>query len=251
MQNRTIRQGRFYLLQLLLAWALVAAFLMAPQARGEKGKPFEVSEEKIRQTVVRFLKKSHPWRDGDVRIRDVRVPGSIVLPSRSYELSIRISPNTRYLGHTPLQLVFDLGRAGKKRIWASAYVEVMRPVVIARYPMERNQMISARDVCLEKRDMARVPLGAVTDLNWVVGRRLKRAVRMGTILKKAMVDMPPLVKRGDVVNLVIETGRLKITALGRAEQRGGKGDTVRVVNLDSKRRIYGKVVDSRTIQVRY
>jgi len=109
---------------------------MAPQARGENGKAFEVSEEKIRQTVVRFLKKNHPWRDGDVRIRDVRVPGSVVLPSRSYELSIRISPNTRYLGRTPLQLVFDLGRAGKKRIWASAYVEVMRPVVIARYPMD-------------------------------------------------------------------------------------------------------------------
>jgi flagella basal body P-ring formation protein FlgA len=106
-------------------------------------------------------------------------------------------------------------------------------------------------VSLEKRDLAKIPPGAITDIHAVVGKRVKRTLNAGTILRRSMVDNPPIVKRGDVVKLVIETETLKITTLGRVDERGGMGDTVRVTNLDSKRRVYGQVVDRQTVRVRY
>jgi flagella basal body P-ring formation protein FlgA len=234
-----------------MTWSLIFLhFLAASVAEGNTGDRVEVSKDEIRQSVIQFLQRNHPWRDAEVRIQKVRVPGSVLLSFQGYDLSIRAPSNTRYLGHTPLEVVFQ-GETSQKRIWVSAYLEVLHPVVVIKKPMVRHQIIMQDDVCLEKRDLAKVPPGAITEVNEAVGLRLKRTVGVGTVLRGTMMDKPPLVNRGDVVKLLIETESLRITTLGRVDERGGLGDTVRVINLDSKRRVYGRVVDGRTVRVRH
>lgn len=249
-ENIPIRE--FLFLVLLVIGCLVP--LLSPLgsvAEANTGKSVEVPEEEVRQAVVGFLKRNHPWKTAEVSIQEVRVPGRVVLSAPQYDLSIRVPPNTRYLGHTPVEIIFNRGRSGQKKIWVKTYIEVLKPVVVTRRPMARNQVISADDISLEKRDLAKVPPGALMNVHEVVGLRLKRTLGVGAVLRSAFVDKPLVVKRGDVVKLLIETISLKITALGRVDQRGGIGDTVRVINLDSKRRVYGQVVDSQTVRVRY
>jgi flagella basal body P-ring formation protein FlgA len=218
---------------------------------GSMAGTIEVPKKEIRHALVRFLKTNSPWETAEVRIREVRIPGTVVLSTSTYDLSLHVPPNTRYLGHTPVEIVFNEGKDGQKKIWVSAYLEVLNPVVVSKRPMTRNQIISADDVRIEKRDLARTPSGAITDLHGVVGKRLKRTLAAGAVLSRAMVDNPLIVRRGDIVKIVIETEMLKISTLGRVDERGGIGDTVRVINLDSKRRVYGQVVDKRTVRVRY
>jgi flagella basal body P-ring formation protein FlgA len=234
-----------------LIWGSILITPSLPSiVEGKTAKTGEISKGEIRRAVVRYLMSNAPWKNAEVRVREVRIPESVVLPSQQHDLSIRVPSNTRYLGHTPVELILA-GENGTKRFWASAYLEVLHPVVVTKKPLTRNQIISADDVSLEKRDLAKIPPGVVTDLYRVIGKRLKRTLGVGTILRRTMLDSPPVVKRGDVVKLFIETENLEITALGRVEQRGGIGDTIRVVNLDSKRRVYGQVVDRQTVRVRY
>jgi flagella basal body P-ring formation protein FlgA len=247
-----MRVKRFFLLASMIIW-YISVCPFGPKSLAEESArdSIEVSKEHIRQVVVRFLERNHPWKKAEVRVRDVRIPGRILLPTSLDDLSIRVPPNTRYLGHTPLEVALNRGRIGEKRFWVNAYLEVLSPVVITKKPMARNQIISADDVVLEKRDLAKVPPGAITNVEEVVGQRVKRTLRVGIVLRTAFVDKPIVVRRGDVVRLLVDTERLTISALGRVDERGGVGDTVRVINLDSMRRVYGQVVDSRTIRVRY
>ena len=251
--HKNIRLREFLRLVLLMIGCLIF-FLYCPGsiAEADTGKSVEVPREEIRQAVVQFLKRSHPWRTAaEVRIQDVRIPARVVLSTPRYDISVRVPPNTRYLGHTPVEIIFNRGKIGQKKIWVRTYLEVLNPVVVTRRPMARNQIISTDDVYLEKRDLTRVPPGAITKVDEVVGLRLKRTLGVGAVLRSALVDKPLVVRRGDVVKLLIETASLRITALGRVDERGGIGDTVRVTNLDSKRKVYGQVVDSQTIRVRY
>lgn len=236
----------------LVIWCLGSLlFPLGSTVEGNTGEGIEIPKEEIRAAVVRYLKRNHPWKTAEVRIREVRIPSRVVLSTPRYDLSLRVSPNTRYLGRTPVEIHFNRGGPDQKRIWASAYLEVLSPVVITRRPLVRNEIISADDICLEKKDLAKVPPGAITDITEVIGQRVRRTLGVGAVLRDALVDKPPVVKRGDVVTLLIETRRLKITALGRVDQQGARGDTVRVVNLDSRRRVYGQVLDSRTVRVRF
>jgi len=49
--------------------------------------------------------------------------------------------------------------------------------------------------------------------------------------------------------MIAESDGLKITALGEVRERGRRGERIRVVNLDSKREIYARVLDSKTVKV--
>jgi flagella basal body P-ring formation protein FlgA len=64
-----------------------------------------------------------------------------------------------------------------------------------------------------------------------------------------MIETPPLVQRGDIVVMIAETGELKISTQGEARQRGGRGDRIKVMNLDSRKSVYGCVVDRNTVRV--
>jgi flagella basal body P-ring formation protein FlgA len=234
----------------VLVWTILFLFPGTSIAQANNGVDTQDPTEKIGHAVIQFLKRNNPWRDAEVQIQDVRIPGNIGLLPSNDEFSVVAAANARYLGHTPVEIVFR-SNSGERRVWASAYVEVLENVVVARRSMERNETISEDDVSLVKRDLAKVPPGAILDVRDAVGQKLKLSVGPGTILKKSMVDMPPLVKSGDVVTLVVETDTLKITALGKVEQTGAEGDTVQVINLTSKKRVYGEVIDKRTVQVRY
>ena len=241
---------------LSILYALIGSFLLLASSQtlvtaADKAERTEVPKEEIRRALVHFLERNQPWREAEVRIRDARIPGSVVLLNPRYDLSFRVPPNTRYLGYTPVEVIFNRGQDGQKRVWVSAYVEVLSPVVVVKRPMARHQIISPEDLSLEKRDLSKVPAGAITNVQEVIGQRLRRTVGVGIVLRSSLVDKPPLVKRGDVVRLLIETERLRITALGRVDETGARGDTVRVINLDSRKRVYGQVDDSQTIRVKY
>ena len=63
------------------------------------------------------------------------------------------------------------------------------------------------------------------------------------------MEFPPLVKRGDVVMIVAETNGLKITALGQVKKKGARGDRIPVVNFESQKVLYARVMDANTVKV--
>ena len=77
----------------------------------------------------------------------------------------------------------------------------------------------------------------------------KRNLDVNTPLRLTFLEIPPLVKRGDMVTIVAETDVLKITTKGVVTESGCKGDVVRVVNVNSRKELFAKVRDARTVEV--
>jgi len=95
-----------------------------------------------------------------------------------------------------------------------------------------------------------LPSSFITSYEEILGKRTRKAIDANTVLRPDLIEFPPLVKRGDVVTVVAESGGLRITALGVVKERSGRrGDRIRVENLDSKKSIYAQVVDSKTVKV--
>ena len=68
-------------------------------------------------------------------------------------------------------------------------------------------------------------------------------------IRASLLDVPPLVKKGDVVNVILERNSLRISCLGEIKETGRKGDRVKLVNLGSKKELFGRVVDAGTVQL--
>jgi flagella basal body P-ring formation protein FlgA len=87
----------------------------------------------------------------------------------------------------------------------------------------------------------------VTDLSRLSGKQTVTYVPAGTMILPTMYENVPVVRPGDRLNIVIEKGFIRVVAQGIARQKGGKGDLIRVANLDSKKIIRAEVVDSLTV----
>ncbi|MGL5010182.1 MAG: flagellar basal body P-ring formation chaperone FlgA [Paracoccaceae bacterium] len=91
--------------------------------------------------------------------------------------------------------------------------------------------------------------GAITDAALVAGQEARVTVYAGRPIRVADFGPPALVDRNQIVALIYVAGGLQITAEGRAMDRGGTGDAVRVMNLGSRTLVSGIVTETGAVRV--
>ncbi len=209
----------------------------------------EIPDEKIKKAVLAFVYENIPWDRSRVRIKDIRINQHVILPKG--RITYRIVPPKRrdILGVVPLSVLFEVNGHFKKRIWATVNIEVTTGVVVTRRPLRRHQLITEGDIRIEERNLAGLPSHIITDYKEVLGRRTRRTINSNEVLRSDLIEFPPLVKRGDVVLIIAESDELRITALGKVKGKGHRGEMIEVINLDSNKLIYARVLDSNTVRV--
>ena len=208
-----------------------------------------VSEEQVRQIVNGFLKTSGIWGDAEVKVAELTISADRTLPKGRATYRVLPPRHMRSLGTVPLSVVFDVDGRFQKTIRATARVEALAPVVVAARPIGRLKPISTDDLKMEKMNLAELPTGVMTDADDIIGKRARRNIDAGDILRPDLIEMPPLVKRGDMVVIVAESKGIKVTATGEVKSDGLRGEQVKVVNLDSNKRFSARVVDKKTVMV--
>ncbi len=223
--------------------------VIAPHDAVVTGSGAEISKKELRKIVSDFLARKLPWDKRKVKITQIRVDRKVVLPDGNITYKIAPARNADYLGRTMLSIDFSVNGRFVKRVWVSADIEVYADVVVTTRPLGRYKIITGDDVHLAVMNLAKLPSGVITTCKDVVGKRTRRSIDANTVLQPNLVELPPLVRRGDIVLIVAESEGLKVTALGRIKEKGTKGQIVRVENIDSHKRIYARVLDSNHVKV--
>jgi len=208
-----------------------------------------VSEEQIRQIVTGFVKTSGIWGDAEVTVAKLTISADRTLPEGQTTYRVLPPRHMRSLATVPLSIVFDVDGRFQKTIRATARIAALAPVVAAARPIGRLKPITSDDLKMEKMDLAELPAGVMTEPDDIIGKRARRNIDAGDILRPDLIEMPPLVKRGDMVVIVAESEGFKVTATGEAKSDGLRGEQVKVVNLDSNKRFSARVVDKKTVRV--
>jgi flagella basal body P-ring formation protein FlgA len=211
----------------------------------------EISREKIKMLVSDYIQKTILKDHADGSIKDVQVADNLRLPNGRISFKVIPPRNRDLLGKIPFSVHFDVNGKLYKRVWATATVEVLTEVVMTKKPLGRNKPITEDDIESLKMDLAKLPSGVITKPEAVLGKRTKRAIGAKTALRADLVEFPPLVKRGDVVIIIAETSGLKITAVGEVKKKGRLGESIPVMNYDSKKILYARVLDSSTVKVEF
>ena len=91
--------------------------------------------------------------------------------------------------------------------------------------------------------------GAVSDLAEIVGKEAKVTLYPGRPILIDQIGPPALIERNQQVKMSYADGPLSIMTEGRALDRGGVGETIRVMNLTSKQIVSGAVAADGSIKV--
>ena len=83
----------------------------------------------------------------------------------------------------------------------------------------------------------------------LTGMRLNRHMNKGDVVLSNFVKRPPLIKRGDLVRIMLDMGRLHVRTAGKALRTAGRGERILVKNLRSHEVLQGVAEDSGVVRV--
>jgi flagellar basal body P-ring formation protein FlgA len=121
---------------------------------------------------------------------------------------------------------------------AIATVEV---VTVAR-AIERGIVLKASDVIIDRRPRSEMTRDTIIDRDLAVGLAARTVLQPGRPLRNAELMKPEMIQRNEMVTLMFEVPGIKLTVRGKAAEGGAAGDTISVVNEQTKRTIQGVVV---------
>ncbi len=208
-----------------------------------------VPTTRIKAAVSRFLTVWRSAQSEDLRIGDIHIGREAVVSPGTLEL--RVEPLKRGLprGRLPLRVTLLVDGRVEKKVFATVDVDVMCQAVFSRQVLKRNHVIGEGDVELRQVPRSALPRNYIDNVADIIGKKTKRKITASAALRPDMVEIPCLVHRRDVVVIMASMKGMQVTTLGEARQKGRRGDRIKVVNLDSKKTVYARVVDSSTVAV--
>lgn len=211
----------------------------------------EISREEMEKIILVFLDKTLPWEKNTVNVKNIRTTNKTILPKGKITYKVIAPPKTDYLGLTPLFVHFYVNGNFEKKAWVTVNIEVITEVVVTKKPLGRYKLITKEDICLKKMNLAKLPSDVINRSDDVLGKRTRRRIDSNVALRPNLIEFPPLVKRGDIVRIIVESDDLKVTALGKVKEKGSRGEMIKVLNVDSNKEIYARVLDSSSVKVDY
>ncbi len=118
--------------------------------------------------------------------------------------------------------------------------------VVATRPIPVRGILSPADLAAQP---GATP-GTLSDVAEAVGMEARVAIYPGRPVRPEDIGPPALVDRNATVTMIYKRGGLAITTEGRSLGRGGEGESVRVMNLDSRMTVTGIVAGLNLVEVR-
>ena len=124
-------------------------------------------------------------------------------------------------------------------------VQAAAETLVPTRPIRANSVLSRQDLAVISADVA----GALRSIDQAVGLEARVTLYPGRAIHPGDLGPAAVVDRNQIVTMIYENAGLTIVAEGRALDRAGPGERIRVMNIDSRSVITGLVDPSGKVKV--
>jgi len=220
----------------------------APRIR-ISGKTQPLEESMLKELITSTLQKEIVHDRGELELRFARPWIPVPMPDEPLSIRVLDLPNS---GVTPnFILRFEiLSGAQSAGIWQiPLQARLLRDIWVARSALMRGQTLEASDWVAEKRDVLQLRDAAIAVRMSDDSCELMENISAGSPLLSRSIRPRAIVRRGKLVEALLQDGKLLISIKAEALEDGILGQTIRVRNIASRREFRGKVENEQTIMV--
>ncbi len=213
-----------------------------------KIKGFEIAQ-KAKEYLLDFL----PTNDRETTVELGRIPANQWVPKRRDKIDLNITLIDTSKDRGKIELVVSASSDSRRFFKVPVYfnVRVFEFVAITKKKLRRKQHITREDIFIARRDTTRMRGMAFSGIDDLKGMMTIAPIQAHTILTDRMVEIPPTISQGSLVKLIVKRSGFEIVTKGLAQQTGYKGDVIKVKNINSKKMLYGTIVNSDSVHVVY
>jgi flagella basal body P-ring formation protein FlgA len=219
---------------------------MSGGAMGEASAPAS-----LRDAVVAFFEQELSRYGGKVQIDfSPRATAALNLSGPEFDFVVRRGSG-RDLGMIDVEVDVLSGDQPVQTVHLQPIVGLSRRVVVARRAINQKAPIRPEDVKVTELSFNRLDRLGTTTLDRVVGQRAKQFIPAGTMIELRALESVPLVKRGQLVDVVSRSGGITVVTTAKALDSAALGETVELRSSDrASRQMTGLVTGPRRVELR-
>jgi flagellar basal body P-ring formation protein FlgA len=199
----------------------------------------------IKNFVLKGLRESAE----NVEVRLTGPDKKLLIPAGKIKAEFRPPLSGKYEGSLLLTTELEVDGHLAKVLPLRVDVEVMRPAVVTTKRIEKGEKLTTENVALLRRQSSKILPGCLQNLENVLGRTAGIPLIPGTLLKVSSLYDPPAVKRGQVVQGVVQKGNIEITVEVKAIEDGKAGELIRVENTATHKLLRGRVLNEKMVSI--
>jgi flagellar basal body P-ring formation protein FlgA len=234
----------------ILALALVASagtIVRSGNAPGPGPVPTPEVEAAVRAAIVEAV-QDRLGPAAEVTVEHVWMAG---LTAPASGITASIEPGARLGRPVHVRLMSASGGTGDVARFASVIASVsvrvehtrLLAAIRAGSALTPDQTTSVVDHVAGVR-LERLPTAAE-----VSGARARQSLPAGAVIEEWMIERDPVVRSGDVVGVLARVGGVEARGMAKASERGALGAVINLVNLQSGRRLKGRVIGRGEVEV--
>ncbi|PIR21642.1 MAG: flagella basal body P-ring formation protein FlgA [Deltaproteobacteria bacterium CG11_big_fil_rev_8_21_14_0_20_45_16] len=194
-----------------------------------------------------------------LNVSDPKVQITEILPSAEFskltpdllEKSVRIDlaqVNIRGASKLGLKYLDQEGRL-EQLVYLPVKLFVQRQVPVAARDLSRGEVVTVSDYEMKWMDASLLASGVAKESE-VRDSQLRSPVATNKVIYRNKLQSERIVAKGDQIQIKVVGRGVSVIASGIAQEAGSVGDTIKILNTDSKREIYAVVSGPKMAEVR-
>jgi flagellar basal body P-ring formation protein FlgA len=197
------------------------------------------------ETYIAKHAKSFPGAKYTFTPKDPPLPFLVPVGDLQWEV---IPSTPGIIGSNRFSLIGRIDNQVVKNFSVLGTLEVLAPVAVAVSNLRRDDIIGETQIQIEPQDISALK-DPCLQLNQVIGKKLLRNIKAGSVIDLSSIDFPPMVKKGAFVKILCQKNGIELTATGIAKTDGKQDQIIKVKNSSSDKEIFGRVTAPGLVEV--
>ena len=210
-----------------------------------------ITVEEIKKSATDFLLRTLPWEKEQLEIDIYYQGGKITIPSGEKLLVYKGRGGSKNVGRIPITLEIQVDGIFQKRIGINSRVMVSQKVVKTTRQIKRGEIFTTDNIHLETIKTERNLENTIKNIEDALGYEAVNYLPNGRSLLQRSMKKPALGSKGEKIMILAEKNGMKITTPGILKEDGYENAMVQVLNIESKKIIYGRLVNANTVKVSF
>jgi len=224
----------------------IMALFFPGMAAASTGK---VQSYDLTELIAQYVRNYSSWAVDDIRIEFPAKMSEVSLKGENISYDISRSGKDAMIGNCNFIVRFFDDGIQVAKYQVRTDIEIQENYLASARVIKRNAIIEPNDIQVMKRWVRTPSLKSIANADEIIGKRLMTDIGPDREIKRSMIKEPVLVKKGEMVRIVLDDGQMSVMAMGVAEEEGVDRQRIRVKNLSSQKVIFAKVVGEAFVRV--
>lgn len=208
-----------------------------------------ISPSFFKNKIHHYIVTHSKWKDG-VEVA-VSTSKAVVVPEANVSWQLIPANGQDFFGSVLFKARATSATTGEELYsgWIVAKLRIVKRVAISNRTIQKNERLTLNDIRWEVREITPFIKEAILTENEILGERPGRIIRSNSVITANLLEKKYLVRRGGMATLIAQYKGIKATSSVKVLGNGAIGDTVKVMNTNSKRIMAAVVAGKNKVEV--